>query len=316
MDSRINENGRGYAPQEEIKIPPVYHFPPPIIKSINWLFNFFFPWWIAYFAFAYLGWFYLSPSIEKMSVLGISWILLIWLRNVFLLTVFAGGIHWWLYIRKNQLLDYKYYSRWPNEKSNKFLFNNQVKDNIFWSIISGCTIWSLYECLILWMYASERIQVISWNENPLYLILCIFVMPFAGGVHFYFIHRFLHVPKIYKIAHAVHHRNVNTGPWTGISMHPLEHIPYFSFLLLWLLIPVNPYIITLTGLFWGIGPAQSHAGFDKLVLFKNKTLELSDYFHHLHHKHFELNYGNIYAPLDNLFKSFHNGKIPPKKTNH
>ena len=49
----------------------------------------------------------------------------------------------------------------------------------------------------------------------------------------------------------------------------------------------------------------------KLVLFKNKTLELSDYFHHLHHKHFELNYGNIYAPLDNFFKSFHNGKIPP-----
>ena len=93
MDKRINEGERGYVPQEEIKIPPVYHFPPSIIKSINWLFNFFFPWWIAYFAFAYLGWFYLSPSIEKMAVLDINWILLIWFRNIFLLTVFAGGIH-------------------------------------------------------------------------------------------------------------------------------------------------------------------------------------------------------------------------------
>ena len=51
----------------------------------------------------------------------------------------------------------------------------------------------------------------------------------------------------------------------------------------------------------------------KLVLFKTKTLELADHFHHLHHKHFELNYGNIYAPIDPIFKTFHNGKTFPKK---
>ena len=33
-------------------------------------------------------------------------------------------------------------------------------------------------------------------------------------------------------------RNTNTGPWTGISMHPLEHVIYFSLFLLWWVVPV------------------------------------------------------------------------------
>ena len=32
----------------------------------------------------------------------------------------------------------------------------------------------------------SSLQIISWDESPVYLILCTFVMPFAGGVHFYF----------------------------------------------------------------------------------------------------------------------------------
>ena len=121
------------------------------------------------------------------------------------------------------------------------------------------------------------------------------------------------VPIIYKIAHQLHHRNINTGPWSGISMHPIEHIFYFSIIILWAFVPTDPFVVVLTGIWFGVGPAQSHAGFNKLVLFKTKTLEFADHFHHLHHKHFELNYGNIYAPIDPIFKTFHNGKISPKK---
>ena len=312
MNNTIKSKLKGYKPSDELIIPPIYSFPPKLLKSLNWLFNFFIPWWIVYLVFAYLSWFYLTPSIEKMAVWDFNWVLLIWLRNTCFLFIFAGGIHWWLYIRKKQSTNYKYYSTWPNEKSRKFLFKNQVKDNMFWSIISGCSIWTLYESFVLWMYASEKIQTISWFENSPYLILCVFLMPFFGGAHFYVIHRFLHIPIIYKVAHEIHHKNINTGPWSGISMHPLEHILYFSFIFVWLLIPVDPFVITLTGLWWGIGPAQSHAGFHKLVIFKSKTLKFSEYYHHLHHKYFELNYGNNYSPLDSLFNTFHNGKVSPK----
>ena len=304
---------KGYVPEEEIKIPPFYKLPPPIIKSLNWLYNFFFPWWAFYLAMAYIGYLIIHINPVLLSTFDLKLLSLIWVKNIFFLFLFAGTIHWWLYIRKSQTFDYKYYAKWPTENNSKFLFKNQVKDNMFWSLVSGCTIWTIYESVVLWMQASGRLEVISWNERPLYLLLCMMLMPFIGAIHFYIIHRILHFPFLYKIAHKLHHKNVNTGPWSGISMHPIEHFLYFSIIGIWFFIPCDPFVVVLTGIWFGVGPAQSHAGFNKLVLFKTNRLELADHFHHLHHKHFELNYGNIYAPIDNIFKSFHNGKIFPNK---
>lgn len=309
----MRSKNEGYVPDEEIKIPPFYKLPPPIIKSLNWLYNFFFPWWIFYLAMAYGGYLIIHINPVLLSSFNLKLLGLIWVKNIFLLFLFAGTIHWWLYIRKSQTFDYKYYAKWPTENNSKFLFKNQVKDNMFWSLVSGCAIWTIYESIALWMQASDRLEVISWGERPLYLLLCMFLMPFIGAIHFYVIHRILHFPLIYKIAHSLHHKNVNTGPWSGISMHPIEHLLYFSIMGIWFFIPSDPFVILLTGIWFGVGPAQSHAGFNKLVLFKSKSLELADHFHHLHHKHFDLNYGNIYAPIDNIFKSFHNGKIFPNK---
>ena len=277
------ENNKGFTPENEIKIPPIYRIPPPIIQSINWLYNFFFPWWILYFIMAYLSYLFIQINSQIMLNFDLKLFSFIWLKNFFFLFLFAGGIHWWLYIRKNQTLDYKYYAKWPTENNSKFLFKNQVKDNMFWSIVSGCTIWTAFESYVLWQQATGGVTVYLWSEKPLYLLLCTILMPFIGGVHFYIIHRILHIPIIYKIAHQLHHRNINTGPWSGISMHPIEHIFYFSIIILWAFVPADPFVVVLTGIWFGVGPAQSHAGFNKLVLFKTKTLEFADHFHHLHH---------------------------------
>jgi sterol desaturase/sphingolipid hydroxylase (fatty acid hydroxylase superfamily) len=47
-------------------------------------------------------------------------------------------------------------------------------------------------------------------------------------IPFYFGHRLLHAKFLYKRFHALHHRNVEVGPWSGLAMHPVEHIIYFS----------------------------------------------------------------------------------------
>ncbi|MAI58385.1 MAG: hypothetical protein CML56_05305 [Rhodobacteraceae bacterium] len=43
-----------------------------------------------------------------------------------------------------------------------------------------------------------------------------------GSFHFYWVHRVLHWPPLYRISHARHDRNVNVGPWSVISMHPVD----------------------------------------------------------------------------------------------
>ena len=63
-------------------------------------------------------------------------------------------------------------------------------------------------------------------------------------VHFYLNHRLLHLDPLYGWAHALHHRTVNTGPCSGISMHPLEHLLYLSLPFVFVVIPGSPFVVT------------------------------------------------------------------------
>ncbi len=242
-----------------------------------------------------------------MVTLEPGWMALIWLRNTALLTLVAGGLHWWLYIRRSQDRAYKFDGRWLATDNRKFLFRNQVKDNLFWSLISGCTVWSLYECLTLWAYANGFVALIEWHEAPVYLGLMTLAVFFWSTLHFYLNHRLLHWPPLYRLAHALHHRNVNIGPWTGISMHPLEHLIYFSVFLLWWVVPVHPVIVILSGFYQGISPAVSHSGFGKVLIGERARVSAGDHFHQLHHQCFEVNYGNTPTPVDKLFGTWHDG---------
>merc|ERR1712137_403521 len=56
--------------------------------------------------------------------------------------------------------------------------------------------------------------------------------------HFYMVHRLIHVvPVLYSHVHKVHHYARNPDPWSGMSMHPLEHALFFSAMLLCLVVP-------------------------------------------------------------------------------
>ena len=37
-----------------------------------------------------------------------------------------------------------------------------------------------------------------------------------------------HLRFMYKYVHSVHHRNTDIEPFAGLSMHPVEHLYYFS----------------------------------------------------------------------------------------
>ena len=92
-------------------------------------------------------------------------------------------------------------------------------------------------------------------------------------------------------------------------MHPLEHVIYFTVFFLWWVVPVHPVIVLLTGFYQGISPAISHSGFDKVLLGGRIRFKTGDLFHQLHHKYFEVNYGNTPTPLDKLFGSWHDGTL-------
>ena len=139
--------------------------------------------------------------------------------------------------RRAQGLQFKYNASWPKEGSDKFLFGRQTASNVFWTLGSGVPIWSAYLALTLWAQATGIAPVTSWTRAPVYCALLMFMLPFFHAVHFYVTHRIIHWAPLYNTFHYLHHANINPGPWSGLAMHPVEHLFYFSGVLLFWVIP-------------------------------------------------------------------------------
>ena len=302
-----NTESDGYRPSDPIGLPPIFAWPVRPIKSVKWLLiEFLFPWGFIFVGLAIFSWNFLTPEIDISGPPSLKFMGIIWLKNGLLLTILSGSLHWWLYSRAGQGTKFKFSRRWPSRTSSRFLWHNQVYDNVFWSLASGVTVWSLFEAITLWAWVSDIIPKASWSVDTGYLISLTCIFFFASSSHFYLIHRVLHWKPLYRSVHERHHRNVNTGPWTGISMHPVEHLLFFSMFFVWWLVPAHPSVIILTGFFKGLGPAVTHSGFDR-VLVRERRISAGDWFHDLHHRHFETNYGNIEAPFDWVMNTWHNG---------
>ena len=133
------------------------------------------------------------------------------------------------------------------------------------------------------------------------------LIPMWSGLHFYWTHRLEHSPRLYRHVHAVHHRNVNTGPWSGISNHWFENMLYFTTYFIHLVIPSHPLHLLFHAYFQQCSPVMSHAGFEKVIVKDSEMARSGDFFHQLHHRYFECNYGTSEIPFDKWFGTFHNG---------
>ena len=54
-------------------------------------------------------------------------------------------------------------------------------------------------------------------------------------------------------------------------------------------------------------PAQGHVGFDKIEVKGSAKMPAASFFHQLHHRYFECNYGENDFPFDYWFGTFHDG---------
>ena len=252
-------------------------------------------------------WILFTPALEKSETFAIGWIAQLYIRNVALLIVVSGALHLRQYSSRRQGLKFKYTDKWLAKDDNKFLFRNQTHDNIFWNLTSGAIIWTAWEALTLWMYANEMIPLITFQSRPVYFILLMVGVIYLRQFHFYWVHRFIHWKPMYKACHYLHHKNVNIGPWSGLTMHPLEHLLYFSGAIFHWIIPSHPIHAIFHLMHAGITPAIGHVGFHELVGKRDKGLKTDFYFHYLHHRFFTVNFGDEALPLDKWFGSHHDG---------
>ena len=254
-------------------------------------------------------WTWLQPPLERFETFAPDWIGQILLRNALLITALAGSLHLYLHRAKRQGDRHKFTTREFARNNRTFTLNNQVRDNVLWSLASGVPIWSGYEVLYLWALANSYIPALPATFPLAWMVALLFVTPLWLSFHFYWVHRLLHWPPVYRRVHSLHHRNVHIGPWSGLSMHPFEHILYFSSILIHVIVASNPLIMYFHLYLQALNPVASHSGFNDLLIKGKSLVPLGVFFHQLHHRHFNCNLGTADVPCDQWHGSFHDGSV-------
>lgn len=254
-----------------------------------------------------MSWWWFHPSIEETQTFAWGWVGEIVLRNLLLVTCIAGSLHLYFHVWKKQGMERRFDARPLGRNQKQYTFNDQVKDNIFWTYV-GVLFWSGYESLYWWCAANGYAPTLDAAENPVWFIALFFLIPLWSSFHFYWVHRLLHRNRtLYRLGHSLHHRNVNVGPWSGISNHPIEHIGYFSTIMLHWLVASHPLHVLYHMIYHACSPAFSHSGYESVMREGESKLPTGDFFHQLHHRYFECNYGTSEMPWDRWFGSFHDG---------
>jgi len=306
---------RGFAdkwnhiPQVPVGVSPMFALPPNFGAILRWTLR---QWLVVtersiLVVISLLSWLFFQPSLEVTATLSADWIAALYIRNLLLMVAVAGGLHLYFYSRKTQGDALRYDKRDLSDQKKMFSFKNQLADNMFWTLASGVTIWTLYEVLMFWAMGNGYAPVLYWSDNPIWFILLFLLTPIWISFHFYWVHRWLHWPPLYRLAHALHHRNTNVGPWSGLSMHPVEHVIFFSSILIHFVLPSSLVHILFHMQHQSLTAATSHTGYEAMLIKDKKHLALGTFHHQMHHRYFDCNYGNLEMPWDKWFGSFHDG---------
>jgi sterol desaturase/sphingolipid hydroxylase (fatty acid hydroxylase superfamily) len=302
-------NKRGdWSPNEPAATAPLFVFPPQPLKFLRWLPSYLLPYNLLFALSAVAWWHWVLPEPEVMKSLAWAWILKLFVVNCIAVFVFYGAFEVRLYVLRAQGSRFKYNGKWPSEqKSKAFFFERQNVDNMMRVFGTGLPIWTTIEVAILYAFANGYLPWLTFAENPWYLFGLALLVPIIHETHFFILHRTIHWGPLYKWVHSVHHNSVNPSPWSSLSMHPIEQLGYLGVALWHLVIPSNPILALYQLHFAGFGAIPGHIGFDKVEITGDAAVDSHAYIHYLHHKYFEVNYGDGLIPFDKWFGTFHDG---------
>jgi lathosterol oxidase len=143
------------------------------------------------------------------------------------------------------------------------------------------------------------------QHGTLYFILAFPLMALIHDTYFYWMHRMIHHPALFKVVHLVHHKSTNPSPFAAYAFHPLEAILEASIFIIFVFImPVHFFHLFFFFLFMILYNVYGHLGwelypkgFSKHWLGKWINTSVN---HNLHHQYFKGNYGLYFLFWDRL----------------
>lgn len=220
---------------------------------------------------------------------------------------------------------YKNPGQWQHKKINPRPYQKkQFKKEVTWSTVTA-VIFSLAGALAVLLWQRGWIKIYTdINDYSLWWLPASFIISvLLHETYYYWLHRWMHQPKIFRIVHKVHHDSHITSPWTAFSFHPLEGLLQAIFLpLLLLLMPMHLHVLILQLSFMTLSSVVNHLDIE---FYPKKFSEhfigkwlIGATHHSLHHKQYKYNFGLYFTFWDKWKKTESPlyQKLFGEKTNH
>jgi Delta7-sterol 5-desaturase len=183
--------------------------------------------------------------------------------------------------------------------------STQIKTELKNSILSLC-VGAFFASIVMFLSLKGYTKIYTdYNDHhPFFAIAGIFILWLIDDAWFYFVHRMLHHPAIFRHVHLVHHRSVDVNPFTSLSFHWIE--PFL--LSVWIfpvafLIPTYAPVLGAIQLIGLLDNVKSHLGYEFYPANFNKSplrFFTSSTYHNMHHRKFTGNYGVHFRFWDKL----------------
>lgn len=157
-----------------------------------------------------------------------------------------------------------------------------------------------------WTRLSFAVPAIDWVWFALVLPL----MFVAHDAYFYWAHRAMHHPALFRLFHRTHHRSVNPSPWAAYAFAPAEAVVEAAFVPLFVL--VVPVDVLAVLIFVAVQVARNALGHSGYEIYPPSWQRLpilrwlnTNTHHHLHHETGRGNYGLYFLWWDRLMGTEH-----------
>ncbi|WP_077228720.1 sterol desaturase family protein [Sphingomonas hengshuiensis] len=185
--------------------------------------------------------------------------------------------------------------------------DKQIRREIWWSLASAA-IYGIPAGLVAWSW-----QHLGWTRIytdlhawPLwYLPVSVLLYLFAHDSWFYWTHRWMHRPRWFRIAHAVHHASRPPTAWAAMSFHPVEALTGAVVIpLLVFVIPVHVGALGVVLTIMTVMGVTNHMGWEMFPDFVTRGRAggwlITASHHQRHHDFYGCNYGLYFRVWDRL----------------
>jgi Delta7-sterol 5-desaturase len=188
----------------------------------------------------------------------------------------------------------------------RFPSNKDYKREILYSLITIVIFAAVPALMLQTPFRQYTLYYRHLEEHSmLWFWLAFPAMFLVHDTYFYWMHRAMHHPRLFKLFHAIHHQSTNPSPWAAFSFQPLE--AFFEagiFVLLIMMMPLHLIhlfvfflVMMVYNVYGHLGWELYPAGFSKHPIGKWINTSVN---HNQHHQFFKGNYGLYFLFWDRV----------------